>query len=64
MWGCDLSKIEAQWGADRAQEVREKSVEFIEKGRMIEKDRKLILTNEGKLFADGIAGDLFADQLT
>jgi oxygen-independent coproporphyrinogen-3 oxidase len=61
MWGCDLAKIETQWGSDNAKAIAEKSYEFIDKGRMTEKDGKLILTNEGKLFADGIAGDLFAE---
>lgn len=40
-------------------ELRAASKKHIETGKIILKDDRLILTNEGKLFADGIAADLF-----
>ena len=36
-----------------------RSQKFIDAGKMIIKENKLILTKEGKLFADGIAAELF-----
>ena len=40
-----------------------RSQKFIENGKMILKDDKLILNKEGKLFADGIAAELFIDSV-
>jgi oxygen-independent coproporphyrinogen-3 oxidase len=39
------------------------SKKFIESGKLILKENKLILTKEGKLFADGIAAELFIDAI-
>jgi oxygen-independent coproporphyrinogen-3 oxidase len=39
------------------------SKKFIESGKLILKENKLLLTKEGKLFADGIAADLFIDTV-
>jgi oxygen-independent coproporphyrinogen-3 oxidase len=39
------------------------SKKFIESGKLILKENKLILTKEGKLFADGIAAGLFIDAI-
>ena len=39
-----------------------RSQKFIDAGKMILKENKLILTKEGKLFADGIAAELFVDS--
>jgi len=38
------------------------SGKFIETGKMILQDGRLLLTSEGKLFADGIAAELFVDD--
>ena len=35
------------------------ALQFFTKGWMINDDDRLVLTNEGKLFADGIAAELF-----
>lgn len=59
MWGCDLAKIEREHGSDALQEIMRSAQEFLEKGMMLQKENKLVLTNKGKLFADRIAGDLF-----
>lgn len=39
-----------------------RSKKYVDRGWMIFQKNKLVLTNEGKLLADGIAADLFADQ--
>lgn len=50
----DLYKVNEQ--------ILKKSEKYIARGLMIYKDDHLILTNEGKLLADGIAADLFLDE--
>jgi len=55
--GLDLDKLPATIG----HELRAASKKFIESGKLILSENKLILTKEGKLFADGIAAELFID---
>ena len=59
MWGCDVGKIEKEFGAESASRVSRLASRFIESGLMIEKEGIYYLTDEGKLFADGIASELF-----
>jgi len=58
-WGCDLRKIASEWGSSSADTVEKNAHIFQEKGWIKEQDKKLILTNMGKLFADKIASELF-----
>jgi oxygen-independent coproporphyrinogen-3 oxidase len=44
------------------EQILKKSEKYIANGLMIYKNDHLILTNEGKLLADGIASDLFLDE--
>ena len=62
MWGCDLQKITDEWGTDYLKEVTKSSEEYIDKGQLVFADNTLTLTNDGKLFADRIAGELFVDE--
>lgn len=59
MWGCSLERIGKDWGDDYAARTEEHSRPYREKGWVIRQGQALVLTAEGKLFADGIAGDLF-----
>ncbi len=59
MWGCDLGKIANEWDDTCAAMVEKSSHLFQEKKWIRQGDRKLFLTNAGKLFADGIASELF-----
>lgn len=59
MWGLDLQKVAGEWDGAYKAEILQEATPFLEDGRLILKDDKLYLTNAGKLFADGIAGDLF-----
>lgn len=61
MEGLDLSKVRSQESGIRSQEIIKRSQKFIETGKMILTETHLILTNEGKLFADGIAAELFVE---
>ena len=54
MEGLELRKV-----GSRESGVRSRSQKFIEAGKMTEKNGFLKLTKEGKLFADGIAAELF-----
>lgn len=59
MWGCDLKFIEKTFGADAASTMQKKAAKFIERNQMILAEEILYLTDEGKLFADGIASEMF-----
>jgi oxygen-independent coproporphyrinogen III oxidase len=69
MEGLDMERLKNEsWGlpAERikniAEELLQKSKSYISNGQLLIKDDHLLLTNEGKLLADGIAADLFPDQ--
>ena len=57
--GLDLHRVGNQESRGISHDLRARSQKFIDEGKMILKENKLILTKEGKLFADGIASDLF-----
>ncbi len=59
MWGCDLDNVAARWGNTRVDAIRRMAQKFIDKGLLEEMGSNLIITAKGKLFADGIAADLF-----
>jgi oxygen-independent coproporphyrinogen-3 oxidase len=62
MWGCDLDKIERELDSICAKEVEKSSHLFQEKKWLVQNGRTLLLTNEGKLFADKIAAELFVEE--
>jgi oxygen-independent coproporphyrinogen-3 oxidase len=62
MWGCDLDKVQSEWGRDYRLVLQQESRTFVDNGRMEAIDAKLKLTNKGKLFADGIAAELFFSE--
>jgi len=57
--GLDLDQLPGSV----SHELRAAGKKFIESGKLILKENKLILTKEGKLFADGIAAELFVDTI-
>ena len=57
--GLDLDKLPGSV----SHELQTACKKFIESGKLILKGNKLILTKEGKLFADGIAAELFIDAI-
>ena len=59
MEGCDLNFINQKFGPASVAAIQQEAAVFLNNGRLIEKDQHLILTKEGKLFADRIASDLF-----
>jgi oxygen-independent coproporphyrinogen-3 oxidase len=57
--GLDLDKISKAM----SYELRAACKKFIESGKLILRENKLQLTKEGKLFADGIAAELFVEKV-
>lgn len=57
--GLDLKVIETNFSIKERKRIEDAVVDYINKKMMIYDNEKLILTDEGKLFADGIAADLF-----
>jgi oxygen-independent coproporphyrinogen-3 oxidase len=59
MWGCQLKQIENIMGVPAALAVAAKSEKFVRMQHLSNIDGVLFLTKKGKLFADGIAAELF-----
>ncbi len=59
MEGIDLEKTSALFGNSYLNQLLLSSQKYIESKKLIQINASLILTKEGKLFADGIAADLF-----
>ena len=59
MWGCDLSKIETEYGTEAATQIKQQAQQWIEGSKLTLQSNALLLTKAGKLLADGIAADLF-----
>jgi oxygen-independent coproporphyrinogen III oxidase len=72
MWGCDLEKInyelritnrsEAEFGGANYELIRKRATTFIQQGLLSETAGVYFLTDEGKLFADRIAAELFWEE--
>ena len=60
MEGLSLLNVKEKWGTVAMQNILHASKKYIVDERMIEKTNQLILTSKGKLFADGIAAELFS----
>lgn len=59
--GLDLQKISDQFGNEKSLSLENSAKKYIQSKKIERKKEKLILTNSGKLFADGIASSLFFD---
>lgn len=62
MWGTDLHKISADYGHQFKDDTLKAIGRFIDKKWLKKDNDRLILTQEGKLFADYIASELFLIQ--
>lgn len=60
MWGIDRQYIHERFGSDYLKELDAKTEHFLG-NKVQQKGEQYILTAAGKLFADGIAADLFFD---
>ncbi|RBQ10322.1 radical SAM family heme chaperone HemW [Pedobacter miscanthi] len=59
MWGTDLQKINADFGKDFLEETKYNLKNFEDKDWLIIDEDKIRLSQNGKLFADHIASELF-----
>ncbi len=57
--GLDLDHVRYVFGDEKSNKIRIASSKYESTGKLKTANSKLILTREGKLFADGIAADLF-----
>ena len=57
--GLDLKLIENNFSIKQRKRIEDSVVDYINKKMIVYNNEKLLLTDEGKLFADGIAADLF-----
>jgi len=57
--GCDLQLVANQYGEEKRRRLETGSREFILAGKMVKTENALMLTPKGRLFADGIAAELF-----
>ncbi|WP_212001331.1 radical SAM family heme chaperone HemW [Chitinophaga sp. HK235] len=57
--GCDLEWVSGKFDAASTQHLEKESRQFISKGWMVQEGKYLRLTRAGRLFADGIAAELF-----
>ncbi|RZL44629.1 MAG: radical SAM family heme chaperone HemW [Pedobacter sp.] len=62
IWGLDLDKIASDFGKLFERETRHQMRPFIANGQLILDGNFVKLTANGKLFADGIAAELFVDE--
>lgn len=60
-WGIDLTKISHDFGKTYTEQTLLQAAPFITNGKLISSENKIYLSNDGKLFADGIAASLFAE---
>ncbi|MBC7866360.1 MAG: radical SAM family heme chaperone HemW [Gloeobacteraceae cyanobacterium ES-bin-316] len=57
--GLDIKKVEREFGEKEVNGILEKSVKYLNNKKLALVNNQLILTKEGRFFADGIAADLF-----
>jgi oxygen-independent coproporphyrinogen-3 oxidase len=58
-WGCDIEKISAKYGSAYSEHFLKNVKKYLESGEMLKDFNTYRLTDEGMLFADGIAAELF-----
>lgn len=61
-WGCNLQHIENAFGK-KYRKICEKAAQpYLDEGKLVLEQSTLYLTNSGKLFADGIAAEMFYEE--
>lgn len=59
--GMDLQYVSNHFGKEKSNKLAENAAKYILSNKMEQVQEKMLLTREGKLFADGIAASLFFD---
>lgn len=60
--GCNLDLINTRFGSQQVSLIRNAATIWVERKKLKYRNGSLVLTKEGKLFADGIAADLFLEE--
>ena len=58
-WGCDMNFIKENFGELYVKRFKKLTEKYITSSKMYQKDEKYILNDNGMLFADGIASEIF-----
>lgn len=58
-WGCDIKKITSDYGLSYRDHFLKKVKKYLDSGIMIKQNDTFVLTDNGMLFADGIAAEIF-----
>jgi oxygen-independent coproporphyrinogen-3 oxidase len=61
-WGCDVEHIRNVFGEQYAGYFAKSIQPYLQKGQLVQKGSQYTLTEAAKLFADGIAADLFLSE--
>ncbi|MFZ4769989.1 MAG: radical SAM family heme chaperone HemW [Ferruginibacter sp.] len=59
MEGLDLEKVKLDFGENDAETILMNARKYLDENKLSISNAKLVLTKEGKFFADGVAADLF-----
>ena len=59
MEGIRITHVQDSWGVENAELLLKNTEKYMSRGMLTKVNNSIILTREGKLFADGIAADLF-----
>jgi oxygen-independent coproporphyrinogen-3 oxidase len=57
--GIRITHVQDNWGVENAELLQKNSEKYMSRGMLTRVNNSIVLTREGKLFADGIAADLF-----
>ena len=57
--GMNMERIQHEWGDAAVERILRDAKQFLESGKLNKNEYAVTLTREGKLFADGIAAELF-----
>jgi oxygen-independent coproporphyrinogen-3 oxidase len=57
--GIDLKRLEKEFGIEALKAVESSLQPYLQNNRCVIREQRIVLTSEGKLFADGIAAGLF-----
>jgi oxygen-independent coproporphyrinogen-3 oxidase len=59
MEGLVLQRVSREFGLEKRNQLEQNAAKYIALDQIKKENNKLLLTRKGKLFADGIAGELF-----
>lgn len=59
VWGCNITMVQEQFGEGYARHLLNEAAIHLKAGKLEKRSNRLYLSPQGKLFADGIASDLF-----